>query len=165
MKVTSGRLIRERMERGVVLRAPSGNVYRVGSVSPELLIRLGRMPDALIGTVMEVVMGKRDELPVPTTIKDAQDMIAVVDEVARVILLEPRVVESPTQDNEIALSDLEEVDKKWLFGLINMTIRQLETFREEPKGDVGTLDTSERHGDTGQPVIEPAPVGTHAQRK
>jgi hypothetical protein len=155
---TSGKAWRERVRGGVVLTLPSGLVARVRSVNPDTIIRLGRIPDSLTPLLLKVMEGSGDAWT-PTTVEELSANVEFINTVCMTVLVEPRIVETPTQDDEIGMDDLEWADKVFLVGAVGTTTRQLESFRDEPAGAVGAVDAPKRDGARRQRHPAHPPVG------
>lgn len=129
---TTGRQWRERQEEGVWITLPSGLEARVGGVDPELLLRLGRIPDGLTPLVAAMLDGREDTDEFrPKTQAELLERFEFISAVAISALKEPRVVEDPQTDDEIALEHLELGDRIFLLNTLGAPLRQLERFRDE----------------------------------
>jgi hypothetical protein len=158
LKPSSGREWRKEAE-GVLLELPSGKLARVRGVSVQLLVRLGRIPDAMTPVIADIMIGKLDDLPVPQTVEELQAHLELIDEVARASFLEPKIVDKPKADNEITLDDVEDVDRMYLFEYLGRSTRELENFRVVSESDVELVGDAKGHGKASKRVVKPDPMG------
>lgn len=159
LTVTSGAQWRKRTRGGVVLTLPSGNVARVRSVSPDTVLRLGKIPDALTPIVADLMTGRIDETKGPSTYEELMGYTEFTNSVIAAALLEPRVVDDPQAEDEIAIDDIEWVDKEFLVALFGRTTQFLESFRQKQIGHVEPMDATAGHPDASEQDTEPAAVG------
>lgn len=127
----TGRQWREKVEAGVWITLPSGLDVRVGSVGPDVILRTGQVPDSLTPLLADMINGRPVEPPVPKTQAELLEQMDFMNAVATSALLEPRIVDDPQAEDEIALRHLDIGDRAFLVGLLGATLKQLETFRDE----------------------------------
>jgi len=145
---------------GVVTRLPSGRVARIRDVDLDLVVQLGRVPDALTPMVIDIFKkGENLNLPEIATLKDLQDRQAFRDAVVRCAFVEPRIVDNAIADDEIPLAAVSTADRWFVLGQLLRPVNDLETFRDEQAPDVAVVDASEGHDATGVGDPEPARVG------
>lgn len=143
-KPTSGAAWRVRSqklrEEGALLDFPSGLTARIRNVSNAGFLKMGGIPDTLTPIVMELMSSLGSGIDKARMAKAAQSipaetMLAVFtsmqDALCRLAFIDPKIVDEPQEDDEIAITDLDDEDKEWLFGLLGLPARQLETFCKE----------------------------------
>ena len=145
LKEASGVEWRDRMTAGVLVRLPSGNLARVRSVQPSVVIRSGRLPDSLTPLIVDVMDGKTDEESwKPKTVAELGDYVAFMDLICECAMVSPRIVADPQSDDEIGIEHLDTEDKEFLVQLMGASTRKLESFRQEQKDDVESLGSAKR---------------------
>jgi hypothetical protein len=143
-------------ERGILHKLPSGRIVRLRNVRPDQLLRVGKIPDVLAALALKHLYGKLsdEEFWAFLDPKEAvDDALAVIDSL-RVIctaaLLEPRIVEPPTGENEIGFDDLDLADQRAIYNLAFLESNALIRFRMQPERDVAAV--AEQPGD-GEPSV------------
>ena len=159
LQVTRGSTWRDKVAGGVVLRLPSNFVARVRAIQPDVLLKLGRIPDSLTPLVAAVLEGKSLENIADDTAKELKNYMEFVNIVCTVALIEPRVVENPVADDEIGIETLEWPDKVFLMGAIGATTHYLESFRDEQERLMDAVDAAKRDSSISQPDHEDPAVG------
>lgn len=158
VSVTSGKEWRQPREQGVLVKLPSGNFARIRSVGLDMLLKLGKIPDALTPLVARK-MGLPGDEPIPLT--DPKGL-ALVLELAEAVccsaFISPRIVEDPTDDDEIAIDDLALEDKLFVLGVIERPARELESFRFEPPIDVEPVPSESVDDDATERVAPDLPM-------
>lgn len=149
-----------RVREGVAMRLPSGRVARIRPFSFETLVRAGRIPEGMVPLVSDIMQGERDDLPAAETLADIQDRLAFLDAMVMSAFVEPRVVsDDPPPDGCVHIDALEQIDKEYMFALLNRPLRELERFRDEQGRAVEPVGVAEGHDATGEPTPEPDGVG------
>ncbi len=149
-----------RVREGVVLRLPSGRVARVRPISLELLVRLGRIPDGLVPTIVEIMTGQRGDLPGVQSLNELRDRLEFLDAMVMAAFVEPRVVdEDPVPDGCVHIDSVDQRDKEFAFVLLNTPLHELERFRDEPQSAVEPVVAAEGHDAPGEPDPEPDALG------
>lgn len=162
LKPTLGRDLRRGREEGVVLPFPSGNAYRIAPVSLDVLLKSGRIPDLLtpfaVSVIMEGIDSKLDELEKrmqPDAILDeATEWLAFVDLICEASFLEPRIVDDPQADDEIAIVDLPFVDRGHAMLLALQPIEVLRRFRDEEAASLESVPDGEDDSDEAERAAE-----------
>lgn len=145
---------------GALVRLPSGRVARIRDVSLDLVVRLGRIPDALTPLVIDLFEHGQDiELPEIETIEDLRARLDFRDAVVRCAFVEPRIVDQPAAADELPLEAIVPADRWFVFRLLGRPVHDLERFRREQESAVDAVDVATGHPDGGQPDPEPARVG------
>lgn len=165
LTVTPAATLRRAREEGVPQLLLSGIVVRMRSVTPDMLLKTGRIPDVLTPLVMKMLFPPKEEdnyrFPDEVdnfvfTQRDEQaetlEMIRSVDYVVKAALVYPRVVDKPTQEDEIAVEDLELRDRFWIFRLALMPAEVLSTFRLQPQGDVEAVADEQGDKQQAEPI-------------
>jgi hypothetical protein len=158
LKVTPASEWRKESE-GVLYQLPSGRVARLRGVGFDLLVMVGRIPDTLTAMVADLMEGKENTAVTPKTLNELRQNVDFLNAIAQCAMVEPRVVEHPTQPDEIGVYDLLLSDKQFLMNLLGVATRDLERFRHEQEGAVDGVVSPEGHGDTGEPDAAGAGVG------
>lgn len=155
LTVTPAAEFRAVRERGVIVPLPSGRVVRMRSVRPDQLLKLGHIPDVLATLALKHMYGKLSdtEFYAFTDVRDAiPDALAVVESlrvVCTAALIEPRIVETPQADDEIAIDDLTLRDRQHIFDLAFSEVSALASFRDEP--DTAVAAVPDEPGDAHAP--------------
>lgn len=128
----------------------SGAVVEVGHVQLDALLLAGKIPDLLTPLVADVLwatvgQGRKEE-----EIRASRDFYALVNSVVSAALVNPRVVEHPTQDDEIAITDLDFGDKIMVYTIATQPLGVLHRFRQEQTADVDAV----QQGEAVQPATE-----------
>ena len=138
LKPTSGREWRRPREEGYALTLPSGNTAIIRPVALDVMLQQGEIPDVLTpiaaSTLWSEVEVDGDKDPAL-----GLRMIGLFDIVARAAFVEPRVVDDPQDDDEIAPSDLSLEDKGAVFQLAIQPARVLAKFCEQQAAGVGPV--------------------------
>lgn len=164
---TSGKEWRNRakilQEQGVEVTLPSGNIARVRNVPMARLLvevksrnELDRLTPILaeqLGTSKSGGVLKPEQV-----VGTAGDYYAFVDMVVRMAMVEPRVVDDPVKDDEIAITDMEQEDKYALVELLEMPARELEPFRQRLARYVATLADEPDVPETTESGVERIPA-------
>lgn len=134
---------REAAEQGIPLELPAtGRVVLVRTVTPEQLLRFGKIPDILTSLVLKMIYdGVKDEdvktflLERPSA-EETMQMVETLRIVCTAALVYPRIVDDPQADDEIHITDLSLDERGWIFRLVFHPAEILTNFRLEPLGDV-----------------------------
>lgn len=158
LQPSSGKAWRKENE-GVLIELPSGKRAVVRGVTIQLLVRLGRIPDGLTPLVADIMLGKADEFPAPTNADELKTRFEFIDAVCATAFVKPRIVDKPKTDDEIALSDVEDIDREYVFDFLGRSTRELENFRHQQTDDVESLVSTEGHAKASKRTVKPPPVG------
>lgn len=155
--VTPGLAWRKPRTEGYVVTLPSGNVVRLRPAALDVLIASGKIPDLLTPAAADALWSSEnlDSAAVKDILAKAErakDFIALVSLVVRASVIEPKIVDDPKADDEIALSDIEFSDKVIIYQLAIQPSVVLSSFRSGQAPDVAIVPDSE--GD-GQPTEQP----------
>lgn len=154
--VKTGAELRAMREHGVWQTLLSGTVVRMRTVTPDRLLRGGRVPDILSPLVTKmmyerVATAELDEFM--SRREQEAESLAVIESinlVCEAALLYPRIVAEPVADDEICAEDLSLGDRGWIFKLAFQPAEFLKRFRNQPHGDVGSVQM----GDDVSPAAE-----------
>lgn len=152
LKPTSGRDWRKLNESIITTILPySGMVVELGRAQLDQLLLAGKIPDVLTPIVSDLLwvsvgQGKRTQ----DEIEADKRFFELVNTVTTACLLNPRVVDNPTQDDELAIGDIDFADKLIIYKLATQPLAVLHRFRQ---GQTPTVD-SVPEGDDLQPATE-----------
>jgi hypothetical protein len=125
---------RKAQTEGEEVQMPSGNWARVRNIPLSLLLAHPDMTDSLTPIAAEIA-GITSNASNRKTAKDVltfiKQQLGVVEVITKLALIEPRVVDDPQSDDEIAYSDVEDVDRFWLMELLMKSARELQSFCQE----------------------------------
>lgn len=151
-----------REERCAKVTLPSGLVVlylKSVSLLDILMAMDGDVPAPLAGVVNEIIAGK----DVTIGVQDFAKMAPLVNGLVKVALVEPPVADEPSETH-LEITELPATDRMFLFNLLNEG-KKLSKFREEPDGDVdsvqpvdGVPDEAERVPEAGPGVVGGVPV-------
>lgn len=151
-QVTSGAAVREEREVGRIVEMPSGHCFRLRPAPLDLLVKMGKVPDGLVSLAAGAIMGDdaapRKQEP---TLEEVEAQVDFYNLVVTMAMVEPHVVESPEHDDEVSIDDIEFGDKLFIARLLFQPLRELESFRHEPAGDVVAVRLDEDDSDAIQP--------------
>lgn len=145
----------------ITLRKAGFNVT-VRAITPDLFLRLGRIPTPLQDAMTEFAMGggltlSRDNLEAGKALLD------MLDSLCEVCIVSPKVLSIQQEPNpekeEISVAWIPVEDKYDLLELLTLPVGKLESFRPGQGANVESVDAPEVNGDTGQPEPEPEGVG------
>jgi len=146
LPVSSGLEWRSKRERGELIQLPyGGHIVRIRTVRPDQLLKLGKIPQVLTTLLLEEIYGKGEEdkfekfLSDTETPEEAMAMLESLRVVCVAGMVEPRVVENPTKDNEISIDDIDLSDRAYIFRLVFAPSEALHRFRYQPPSDVDVV--------------------------
>ena len=131
-QVTELRAWRRRREEGELVTLPSGMVVRRRRVHLLDLAQQGKIPAPLAALASELVSATKLRL-------DQEDMrryAGVVNLVVKAAVIEPAIGDEATEE-QLAVEEIEMLDRLALFNDCNVATRPLRLFRPEPKEPVG----------------------------
>lgn len=146
-------------EHGVLQTLPSGRVCRLRTVTPDRLLRLGRLPDILTPLVVrmiyeEVTVTDLDAfLAQKEQVDQALEMINSLNVVCEAGLLEPSIGPG---ENQISVDDLTLAERGWVFKLVFQPAEVLAAFRYRQAPDVDALPNGENDSDQAEQAAERA---------
>lgn len=157
---TPAAAFRSMRETGVLQTLPSGRVVRLRTVTPDRLLRLGKLPNPLRSLMLRMVF---ETVPFDEVLKlkepkeqveEALEVVDTLNVVCEAALLEPSIGSSTGSlgENQISVDDLTLAERGWIFELVFMPAEALATFRWQPEPDVGTLPNGQNDGQPTEPV-------------
>lgn len=146
-KVTTGLSWRKPREEGFLVTLPSGNTARLRPVALDVLITSGKLPDLLTPVAASTLFQEQDVAKIGEQGKVAQQYAELINAVVPAAFLSPRIVESPTEDDEISLDDVDFSDKVAVFNLATAGAVALRSFRDRQAAGVGALPDGKGNGD------------------
>ena len=130
---------RARVE-GEVVTLPSGKTARLRTMSLLRLLEKGTIPDSLSGIIQEMMGGEKKVANNLETFQGLSELLAVVCQLSFVY---PKIVDDPTEDDEISIEDVAYDDKFFVFNWSQKEISLMTPFREERDGDVEDVPGSD----------------------
>lgn len=121
----------------------SGLTVEIGNVQMDQLLLTGRIPDLLTGIVASVLWSTVGQGKPDDEIRAEKDFYALVNAVVSASLLSPRIVATPSQDDEIAIEHLSFADKVLIYTIATQPPAVLHRFRQEQVATVDALPESE----------------------
>lgn len=157
LPVSSGAEWRKNREQGELIQLPfCGRFIRLRTVRPDSLLRLGKIPNVLTTLVLNMLYDRDEDdqfekfLANSETREQAIDMVESLRVVCTAGMVSPRIVDNPTEDDEISIDDLDLGDRAFIFRLVFAPAEALSRFRAESPSDVAVMANGE--GDP-QPTI------------
>jgi hypothetical protein len=140
---TPGKQWRQPREEGYVRTLFSGNVVRLRPLDLATMLVEGEIPDLLTGLVYQVLFEGVDAPgyvpPAPhgeeskqTVFGITPTILPVVNLVCKAAFLQPRIVDNPQTDDEIAMEDVELRDRALVFNLVTQGADALRRFHYQP---------------------------------
>lgn len=150
-QVTSGRDWRQ--PKTAIVLLPSGNYAEVRNVKiGDVVALLGNVPDTLTPVAQKALFDildnglTQEKMEQMSPIDLMQASGRLFDVIAKLAFVNPKVVDDPANDNEIAVSDIDDVDKEWVMGLLRMPAAHLATFCRQQTEIMESLRPHERTG-------------------
>lgn len=151
LQPTSGAAWRKPYEEGEIVELPSGKVARLSRVNVEtLIVILGDLPNELTQIIADMILGKEEISLEIDSLKDLTGFIDLTSAICQASFLEPKIVENPQKDDEIAAGYIDLDDKTFVFEREWSRLLKLEPFREEQKSDVVAMDGRKGDPDTSK---------------
>lgn len=156
---TLGSVWRQARETGELVQLPTGAVARLRPVDLPGLVMAGNVPDVLTPTVMALIFENKQEdadaLTDPVQIsKWAKETMQLYNAVCVAAFVEPRIVDDPQAEDEIAIGDVEIVDRGFVFSVATQGVATLKSFRPGQAAAVELVS----HGENDQPAAVDPPV-------
>lgn len=154
LKVVSGKLMRAYREEGARLAFPSGNVYRVRMPYVADLLKRGNLPNPLITFIADTFFagGSEDKYNAYLRQDGSQEAVQTVTDSLRAIceavFIDPKVVDDPQADDEVAIADVPLVDQMWAFRLVFVPVQEVYPFRQQSADDVERVSRPENVSQT-----------------
>lgn len=147
---------RKPREEGFLLALPSGNSATIRPVALDVLLRQGKIPDLLTPLVAKMIYEGVDTdeldklLSVEKLAEQSDEMLALIDAICAAAFLEPRIVEQPQAEDEIAIEDVELADRGTVFSLAVLPANDLRRFLQRQASAVEPVPD----GDGDEPEAE-----------
>lgn len=154
---TSGAEWRKLREEGYVVQLPSSQCWvKLRPVAIDALMISGRIPDLLTPLASSHLWSPRwitqDEAKqILSEAKAAREYTELISIIVRAAMVEPKIVDNPQAEDEIALDDLDIHDKFNIFNLMTQPLGWLRRFRDQQTADVEPV----QHSEGDQPEAEP----------
>lgn len=163
MNTTSGKEWRKLREEGLVIELPSGNVVRLRPVQLDMLLLLGRIPDALTQVVEDMIFGRPNSLlnEDSQTIEDLRLLVEFYDAICKSSFVSPRIVDKPQADDEINIEDVSLEDRRFVAELVNKPASELARFHPNrgQENVVASMDDQQDVEQTPQRLFRRGGVG------
>lgn len=143
---TLGAQWRKAREEGVVVTLPSGNVARLRPVALDVLVTSGEVPDLLTPLAARMLYGEVGDEELQGVAEVARGTAKLCNLVCRAAFVEPRIVDDPQAEDEVALEDVDFTDRMAVFQVAIQGARSLETFRDQQEKRLGALRDGEGDG-------------------
>jgi len=143
---------RKPREEGFTLALPSGNVARIRPVALDVLLRQGAVPDLLTSWVAKTIYEGVDTeeldrlLGAENLVEQSDEMLSLIDAICTAAFVEPRIVEDPQEDDEIAIEDVELGDRGAVFSLAVLPAQALRSFLERQAAGVEPVPDGDGDG-------------------
>lgn len=142
-QLTPAAEFRRMRAEGVVVTLATGRVVKIRPVQLARLLQGGTVPDHLSTFVAQMVWhGAADDDRDMRT--KAIEWLEYLDLIAAAALMHPRVVESPTLDDEIEPADLTYGELLEIESVARMPMEAVRRFRREQVGDVDAVAQGEQ---------------------
>lgn len=148
---TPGSAWRKPREQGEIVTLPSGNVARLRPVAVDALLAAGRIPDLLSPIAAKTLWVETDTASIAEQAESAKGFADLINLIVPLAMIEPRVVDNPEGEGEIALEDVDFSDKIAIFQLATGGSTVLRQFRLNQEKRVATV----HDGENLQPATEP----------
>jgi hypothetical protein len=147
---TSGKAWREAREVGYVKQLPSGMWARLRHVTPDQLLRMnGEIPNRISPLVVELVFQGADESKLNQITSGAKEgadptdwattTLDLINSICKIAFVEPRIVDDPQNDDEVAIEDIDLSDRGFVFQLCIQPAEVLRRFRTGQESDLEPL--------------------------
>ena len=153
---TSGKAWRKAREEGIEVPLASGNVVALRPIEVVFFLKVGHIPDALAETVTKLIQGDTVKFEIPAAEREAQskEWLTFLDELVRFAFVNPKVVENPQADDEIALADVSYFDKLTVYRFFCQPASFLRRFHDMQTQPLAGVAPATGNGQTGQPVLQ-----------
>ncbi len=145
-KPTSAAEWRKAREEGYVVTLPSGHVARLRPVALDVLIISGKLPDLLTPLAAKSLWIETDGEEIANEAEKAKGYAELINIIVPAAMVEPRVVDDPTGDDEISLEDIDFADKAAIYQLATQPAEVLRRFRDKQKRNVAAVSDGQGDG-------------------
>lgn len=127
---TSGRDWRKVRKEPVLTTLPySGYVVELAHIQLDQLILAGKIPDHLSPVAADMIWVNLGQGKAISEVQAEKKFYELVDFVVGLVLTNPRIVENPTEDDEIAIGDIDFADKIFIYNIATQPLEVLHRFR------------------------------------
>jgi hypothetical protein len=155
---TSPLVWRKPYTEGELVEFPSGNIARVKPMSLDTLIRLGRVPNVLLGLIATDLIGKTEAEAPLSTEEVTAELIKMMDTLVLTMFMEPRAVEEDPGEDEISVDMVSLEDKQFLMQLVLDGSHKLRSFRPGQVEPVAVVPPDPDHWNPAEPAVTSTPV-------
>lgn len=152
-------------ETGFLKTLPSGNKAYLRPVTPAALMEhMGEIPDHLTPIVSEMIFGGITHAKVlqlvdamgvdaaQDSLKRAARSVEFANTLCKIAFVNPKVVDNPQAEDEIAPGDIELADRFFVLTLSMQPVEVLRSFRWEQTADVEDVPDSDEARAEAEPV-------------
>jgi hypothetical protein len=156
---------RKPREQGFLKVMPSGNKAYLRPITPAALMEhMGEIPDHLTPIVSEMIFGGITHAKVlqlvdamgvdaaQDSLKRAARSVEFANTLCKIAFVNPKVVDNPQAEDEIAPGDIELADRFFVLTLAMQPVEVLRSFRWEQSADVEDVPDSQDPEPAPQPV-------------
>ncbi len=140
-QITSGVKWRQPREEGIIVPLPSGNVARLRPVALDVMISSGKLPDMLTPIAVKTLWTEMGGEEISNAVEMATQMADLFHIVCKASFIEPKIVDDPQEEDEIAIDDISFTDKGFVFNLAIQPAEVLRKFRDEQIGSLAALSS------------------------
>lgn len=137
LKVTPVSQWRAEYDAGEEVPLLSGRVVRLRPMRLTTLIRTGGIPNLLIEVANKALFQEAEEIA--KDLESSGKFFELVDQITTAALIYPRIVDSPTADDEVTLDYFDDSDKLTIFRLATAGVGAMRSFRFQQTADVGSV--------------------------
>lgn len=112
---------------------------RVRPVPLHLMIEAGQVPNVLIPVAYSVIYQPDKRRDLASDVKTAKQFVDLCKLVAPLTLLQPRIVENPQGDDEMALEDFNAEELSDLLNVALLPTERLKSFRHQQEAMLGAM--------------------------
>jgi hypothetical protein len=141
MKVSSAKDFKKQAQNTITVQLPASQlIVELRSISFQSLLLGDKFPDYLTAAVVRVWNGDNlaNKRPDKEEREAIKQMFQLQQIVAREMFVSPRIVDDPGEDadDEIHIDWIEEEDLRFVFNLLYLPARDLESFRFKEDGNM-----------------------------
>lgn len=150
LEIVSGRALRLQRSSGEVIALSGETRVRIRSIPLDALLLAGKIPDLLTPMAVESLWAKTKSDAITNSAESTKEYIQLVNLITSLALVEPRVVDDPHAEDEIAIDDLDLMDRQIIFNVAIAGAEALRNFRKRQTADVDALSNGQ---DVQQPTV------------
>jgi hypothetical protein len=144
---------RRAREEGVEVELPSGMFARIRPVSFTALLSYGNVPEMLTPIIREAAAGKLNA----DGVADADAVtrtFELANAVCRYAFVYPRIVNTPEEDDEISIEDVDLDDRMEVMNFLNKPLSHLRSFRSQQTAAVEFVPNGKSDEPTAESAVE-----------